>query len=194
MKKQRFIILLIALPLILFVIFEIKFIYDYNFQRRDPSKYILPTQYTGWVFIETNNPNCPKIQKEQNYYIFPINQNGYFCTSSKRKSGWGNDIYIYGDKPHQNLIADPQLGKNKIWNELFVSSTKEINEKPWHPEYYLFYVNGKQHSKRQMTNIRSFLKDFFARIKQSQEKQAKNNFLQLKKNPDFKDSLNKFKD
>ena len=133
-KKNYFLVLLLALPLILYVIFQVQFFQQYLSVKRAPRRFVIPDSYSGFVVVVFENPSC-QVLGESSPVLYDINSNGDFCTSSQADGGFGEDMYVYKSAPQQNLISDSLSGLNRIWYEDFHRENQN--------SVYTFYVGDK---------------------------------------------------
>jgi len=133
--KTKIVVLLIALPLLAFFIAEAFFSFNYFEHRRIPETYILPDDYEGWVIVEYENQNCPKLQKHEKYLIYNINAQGFFCTKSSPQKGWATNQYFYSSQQQTNLMQNPRTNMNHIWHEDYLAIPQPL---------YVFYVGKYQ--------------------------------------------------
>lgn len=138
--RKKLLVILIALPLVLFFVLEMRFFVDYLRSRRTPNVFLLPDNHTGWVIIKYDDPACPPLIEEDGVLIYQITT-GSFCTSSSYQGGWAEDGFYYAMQTGPNLASNPQGGANHIWHEF----TRHIGASQNGGEftYYIFYVGDK---------------------------------------------------
>lgn len=137
---RKIIVIFISIPIVLFVILEIRFSIDYFNSRRTPDKIIIPDQYQGWVIIELENPTCPALSVVDGYMVYKVNNQGRFCTSSKQNKGWATDWYSYQSQPEVNLMQNPVTNMNRIWHEYH----REMMIENQPHRFYYFYVGPRK--------------------------------------------------
>lgn len=154
--KKKILIILIALPLAAFFLWEIIFTIQYYTQRRTPEKFILPDDYNGWVLIEWNNPFCPELQIEADYRLYPVTTEGYFCTKSLPEKGWATNWYHFKSSPQRNIMQNPKSNLNRIWHEHHYSySNRPI---------YTFYVGNYKLNKPKLVAEKKKLREKVKRL------------------------------
>ncbi|WP_203363267.1 hypothetical protein [Bacillus sp. REN10] len=61
--------------------------------------YLIPEDYEGYVYAFYNVKGAPEIKKEGDYKVYPINDEGYYATSTPDMDyGTVTDQYYYVDK------------------------------------------------------------------------------------------------
>lgn len=152
---QKILVLLIALPVVIYVIFETKNIGYFLTNQREPARYILPDGYQGWVAILYND-HCDAALKENGYDVYVIPDKGWICTSTQRERGFSQDIIIYKSSPKKNLLKHPGTKMNFIWHD-------HKRQLKTDETAFLFYV-GYELTKKQQEKIFAELEDMLAKI------------------------------
>jgi len=65
---------------------------------RQPSRYLIPDGYVGWVNVYFEVRDAPKLPVEEGRYLFRISPSGELSTSSRLEGGIAKDDYYYVDK------------------------------------------------------------------------------------------------
>ncbi len=75
------------------------FVFAYLSQPEETNHlYLIPEGYTGDVYVFYHIKGAPKVKMEGDYVIHPINDNGYFVTSTEEmNTGLVTDQYFYVD-------------------------------------------------------------------------------------------------
>ncbi|TMU87089.1 hypothetical protein FGG79_02820 [Bacillus sp. BHET2] len=69
--------------------------------------YLIPEGYTGDVYAFYHIKGAPKVKMEGDYVIHPINDNGYFVTSTEEmNTGLVTDQYFYVDEEGNRTRID----------------------------------------------------------------------------------------
>jgi hypothetical protein len=67
----------------------------------------IPADYRGWVVLEWENPECPKLPSRGLSRIIPVDATGYACTSNRPEdvpSGY-RTFFVYPDGHREELRA-----------------------------------------------------------------------------------------
>lgn len=123
--------MLLALPLLFYVLLQIGFFQYYLTSQRAARHFVLPDGYQGFVVMAFDHPSCPSIKSENGVWTFRVSAQGDFCTATALESGFGDDTYSYASDANRNLLSDPLSGVNYIWYEQAGS------------KLYTFYVGFK---------------------------------------------------
>jgi len=109
----------ISLPVLLGAVVYGPFILDLLLHRRPPSRFLIPSGYTGWVRIEYRVPHAPPLSREAKYVLVRLADDGTLRTSSDLPEGWGHDqfFYVSGDQRKQLSNAGWCKG-GMIWDEI----------------------------------------------------------------------------
>lgn len=133
---QKFFVILLASPLILFILMQSRFFTRYWSAHRVPEKFVLADGYVGWVIVEYGNPSCPASVERDGFRVETVPADGVVCSSSSMPGGWADDVYEYAGTPRFNLLSNPQTGMNRIWHEHAESVAGE-------KRFYIFYVGER---------------------------------------------------
>lgn len=133
---QKILVLLLASPLVLFVLLQSRFFAQYWGSHRVPEKFVMADGYVGWIIVEYGNVSCPASVERDGFRVETVPADGVLCTSSPMPGGWADDVYEYAGAPRSNLLSNPQTGMNRIWHEHAesVGGAKR---------FYVFYVGDR---------------------------------------------------
>ncbi len=113
-----------------------------------PSRFLVPEGYVGWVRIEFDVSGTPEIPVEDGAYIFKVPPTGVLKTSSKIQYGGRWDRYYYyseGGRKRELPDAD-QGGKSLIWDKISGAVSGSSGEKT----YEEFFVGTEQQFREQV--------------------------------------------
>ncbi len=115
-KPQKFLVLLIGLPLFLYAVFEARNFWFYFQNQREAVHYVLPNDYLGWVVI-TYDQACPTSELVSGVRRYVIPQNGLLCVQDAAGDGFAQDQVYHENRPEQNLLQHPSSLANYVWYE-----------------------------------------------------------------------------
>jgi hypothetical protein len=86
---------------------------------RNPSRFLIPDGYVGWVNIYFLVKDAPELPLEEGHYLFRILPSGELSTSSRLEGGIAKDDYYYVDKQdRRRKLESTGWGKGgMIWAE-----------------------------------------------------------------------------
>lgn len=131
--RQKTLVLLLALPLLGFVLFEGRFFLGYFETHRMPEKFLLNDAFSGWVVVTYGDASCPPAVETSGFRVIEVSAAGESCVSSPAPKGWAEDVFAYRAMPLLNLFSNPKSGVNRIWYEH--SRSRQDASKA-----YVFYV------------------------------------------------------
>jgi len=110
-----------------------------NDEAGEPSLYLIPKDYTGWVNIKYDKERGDKTTREGKYVVFKINKDGNCLTKSLlTHKGWATNQYYYVDDngkrtklhPGKRIHGATEGNQNKNYTEehFFVGSAKEFSK------------------------------------------------------------------
>lgn len=137
-RRHKFLVLLLALPLVLFFLMEAHFFLNYFSDRRSPNRFLIANNYQGWIIVKFGDPTCPALVHENDFIVLKVGAEP-LCTSAPLAKGWADDVFAYESQPHENLIANPSSGLNRIWHEAVFSGQQATSNKT----YFVFHVGKK---------------------------------------------------
>lgn len=75
---------------------------------RTPVTWELPPAYSGWVYVQYENPACPPLPVEAGRRIIRISVSGRLCTSSRYETGDAVDefVFVSSDGVRTKIPAD----------------------------------------------------------------------------------------
>lgn len=84
----------------------------------------IPSDYTGWVFVQWATPDCPALDVQGIIARIPINTAGCGCTSSPYPAGWRYNIYehVHDDGSSDRLFPTAYGGGGAIWAPAYTPS------------------------------------------------------------------------
>lgn len=87
---------------------------------RQPSRYLIPNGYVGWVNIYFEIKDAPALPVEEGRYLFKISPTGELSTSSRLEGGIAKDDYYYVDKQdRRRRLESSGWGEGgMIWAEI----------------------------------------------------------------------------
>lgn len=148
---KKLLVILLALPLILFAVFEARFFLSYWTAHRSPSRYVIPDDYRGWIVVRYGDPACPPSTPENDFAVLHVSAEPS-CTSDPLPKGWAEDVFAYASRPSENLAANPASGLNRIWHKTVFAEE--------HPnsamKRLVFYVGDKLTKKKLEREISRF--------------------------------------
>jgi hypothetical protein len=81
------------------------------------SRFLIPAGYTGWIRVEFEVPDAPRLPMENGQYILKIPPDGILRTSSTEQHGWAQDHYYYDSA--QGVRALPESGPAElVWGRI----------------------------------------------------------------------------
>lgn len=85
---------------ILFIVGVVSYATYFHFKnQREPSLYLIPSGYTGFVTIHFGKKGSPELTHEGKYVLYPIPNDGVLNTSSTEPQyGAASDKYYYVDE------------------------------------------------------------------------------------------------
>jgi hypothetical protein len=106
--------LLLALCLFSFVLFACACT-----KQRQPSRFLIPKDFVGWVLIELGVKGAPLPRQEGGHLIFEIPPSGKLAIAGSPQTGWAKDEYFYVDAQgaREPLRITPPGGGGLIWGE-----------------------------------------------------------------------------
>ena len=112
-------LVIISLPLLIGLIFYGPFVADLFLHRRPPSRFLIPSDYVGWVRVEYGVPHTPPLPREGKYLIVRLNKDATAQTSSSWPDGWSHDQYFYDSGNAQRPLSNAGWCKGgMIWGEI----------------------------------------------------------------------------
>jgi len=108
-----------------------------------PSRFLIPEGYSGWVRVEFNIPGTPLLPMEKGQTILKIPPEGVLRTSSPEQYGWAKDSYyaysVLATRPLRDTGPDRRIwGKingessgssGKVtYQEFFVGTNQQFSE------------------------------------------------------------------
>jgi hypothetical protein len=103
--------------------------------KRTPVLYMIPNNYTGWVTIYFGQKESDIIEKQNNYFILKIPEDGILKIKNQNLGyGWAEDKYYYADI-HGNKVKELFIEK-----DIFGHSTGSNGE----VEYQRFFIGSKE--------------------------------------------------
>ena len=115
-------ILLVSLPMLVGVLVYGPFVLDLFLHRRPPSRFLIPSGYVGWVKIEYQVSNAPRLPHEGRYLLMRLDQNGSLQTSSDLPEGWGHDQFFYYSANFRQALSNAGWCKGgMIWGEVIAA-------------------------------------------------------------------------
>ena len=115
-KPQKLLVLFIALPLFLYVIFEAYNFWFYFQNQREAVHYVLPKDYLGWVVIQYD-ATCPVTDRLQGVRSYIVPESGMLCVQDEAGDGFAQDQVYHQNRPEQNLLQHPSSRANYVWYE-----------------------------------------------------------------------------
>lgn len=111
-------------------------------KQRQPSRYLIPDGYIGWVRINYKIKDAPPVSIEDEHLFFKIPEDGLLNTSSVGEVGWvkDDDYYYYFDGKRRK-ISD--TGKDRmIWGDVAFGSKTVPGQEP--TMYQEFFVGSEE--------------------------------------------------
>ena len=62
---------------------------------RAPQHYLIPDGFSGWVYVQYDNPSCPALEVRAGRQVVRVPSNGRVCTSTKYETGVATDLWEY---------------------------------------------------------------------------------------------------
>lgn len=115
--RQKILVVLLALPLLGFVLFEGRFFLGYFENHRMPEKFLLNDGFSGWAVVTYGESSCSPAVAASGFRIIEVSAAGAACVSSPAPQGWAEDVFAYRGMPLLNLFSNPKSGVNRIWYE-----------------------------------------------------------------------------
>lgn len=137
-RRHKFLVLLLALPLVLFFLMEAHFFLNYFSDRRSPNRFLIANNYQGWIIVKFGDPTCPALVHENDFIVLKVGAEP-LCTSTPLPKGWADDVFVYESRPDENLATNPSSGLNHIWHEAVFSG----QQTGLAGTYFVFYVGEK---------------------------------------------------
>jgi len=112
-------LIFVSLPALLGAIVYGPFILDLLLHRRPPSRFLIPSDYQGWVRVDFGISSAPPLPREGKYLLVRLASDGTLKTSSGLPEGWGHDqfFYIVGDE--RKALSNAGWCKGgMIWDEV----------------------------------------------------------------------------
>ncbi|MEO8276732.1 MAG: hypothetical protein ABI639_10975 [Thermoanaerobaculia bacterium] len=88
-------------------------------KQRQPSRFLIPKDFVGWVLIELDVKGAPFPRQEEGHLIFAIPPSGKLAMAGAPQTGWAKDEYFYVDAQGVMgpLRITPPGGGGWIWGE-----------------------------------------------------------------------------
>ena len=117
---------------------EARFFLNYFSDRRLPNHFLIADNYQGWIIVKFGDPTCPALVHKNDFIVLKVGAEP-LCTSDPLAKGWADDIFAYESQPHENLVANPSSGLNRIWHEAVFSDQQTTSN----GAYFVFHVGKK---------------------------------------------------
>ena len=152
-----------ALMGVWFVLLPLTFFSQQCEPARQPSRYLIPDGYVGWVNIYFLVKDAPELPVEEGHYLFRISASGELRTSSRLEGGMAKDDYYYIDtQGHRRKLESTGWGKGgMIWAEItgndekgmiferfFVGTEEQLKEYGFKMEKQIGPIPAQQSSPR----------------------------------------------
>jgi len=112
-------LLFVSLPVVLGAIVYGPFILDLLLHRRPPSRFLIPSGYTGWVRVDYGISSAPPLPREGKYLLVRLASHGTLRTSSGLPDGWGHDQFFYVSGDQRKALSNAGWCKGgMIWDEI----------------------------------------------------------------------------
>jgi hypothetical protein len=113
-------------------------------KQRQPNKYLIPQDYTGWVRINYKIKDTVSLPFENGFYLVRFPTSGLVSTSSEGEEGWASDEYYYYSDGGVHRLRE--TGDSKmIWGEIGYGTRQVPNQQP--TKYGEFFVGTEQQFK-----------------------------------------------
>jgi hypothetical protein len=86
-------------------------------ERRTPVVYEIPEGFRGWVLIQFNKPECPRLAEVEGKLVLRISKDGKSCASSAPEYGWAKDeFHFVSERGREPIRTTVQGGGGMIWS------------------------------------------------------------------------------
>jgi hypothetical protein len=114
-------LLVISLPVLAGIFVYGPFVLDLFLHRRPPSRFLIPSGYTGWITIQYRAASTPPLPREGKFLLVRLTDNGSLQTSSDLPEGWADDQFFYYFGNTREVLSNAGWCKGgMIWGEAIV--------------------------------------------------------------------------
>jgi uncharacterized protein DUF6843 len=112
-------LVVISLPVLAGTFLYGPFVLDLFLHRRPPSRFLIPSGYTGWITIQYSVAGAPPLPREGKFLLVRLTDNGSLQTSSNLPEGWADDQFFYYSRNFRETLSNAGWCKGgMIWGEV----------------------------------------------------------------------------
>jgi len=112
-------LVVISLPVLAGAFLYGPFVLDLFLHRRPPSRFLIPSGYTGWITIQYGVAGAPPLPREGKFLLVRLTDNGTLQTSSDLPEGWADDQFFYYSSNTRETLSNAGWCKGgMIWGEV----------------------------------------------------------------------------
>jgi hypothetical protein len=130
-------LVVISLPVLAGIFIYGPFVLDLFLHRRPPSRFLIPSGYTGWITIQYRVASAPPLPREGKFLLVRLTANGSLRTLSNLPEGWADDQFFYYSGNTRQALSNAGWCKGgRIWGE-------EIGRKDGTGLFQKFFVGNE---------------------------------------------------
>jgi hypothetical protein len=111
-------LVVISLPVLAGTFLYGPFVLDLFLHRRPPSRFLIPSGYTGWITVQYRVSGAPPLAHEGKYLLVPVDRDGKLQTTSNLPEGWAHDQFFYYSESGRHALSNAGWCKGgMIWGD-----------------------------------------------------------------------------